>query len=98
MWKNAQIEMNFILTDCWVKQSLTRPTQQQQSLRKKIVHLILFRLSFLPISWFDGTSCKHLHWRRLESLLCLTPNNLPCKCRPFFSSQCCSQFFNTSAN
>lgn len=97
--KMLRSEMNFILTDCWVKQSLTQPTQQQQPLRKKIVHLVLFGLSVLPVSWFSGISCKQLHSRRLESLVWFIPSNLPCECRPFFSSQdCCSQFFNTSAN
>lgn len=68
-------EMNFVLTDCTARQSLMQPTQQQQPLRKKIVHLDPFRLSFHPVSCFGGPSCKQLHWRRLESLMWFIPKN-----------------------
>lgn len=92
-------ERNFILTDCTAKQSLMQPTQQQQPLKKKMVHFAPFRLSFLPVFCFGGTSCKQLHWRSLESLVLFIPNKLPCKCRSFFSSQdYCSQFFYITAN
>lgn len=62
MWKKMLgSEMNFILRDCTAKQSLMQPSQKQQPLRKKIICLLLFRLSFLPVSCFGGTSCNQLH-------------------------------------
>lgn len=68
-------EMNFILTDCWVKRWLTQSTQQQQPLEKKLFTFFFcfFYIVLLPLSWFGDTSCKTIALKeagvRLESLI-----------------------------